>query len=183
MHSLGDLAKPLNREPLYLRGLLSRFEVPLLEGAHYTAAHLAFLETIIRLRTFNIPEDTLRDLWHLEKKLLQLLHVDSTGSTTWFLDACGETGHPERRLLLSNHDLGVSLPSGVVQLGLNFSKSLPELFAGKEMGEDTLRVLAEYLKQHQRILSNIAAELPRVRAAVKWAARFKPRKQPPTALN
>jgi hypothetical protein len=175
MHSLGDLAKTLNREPLYIRGLLSRFEVPLREGALYTDAHLAFLETIIRLRTFNIPEDTLRDLWHLEKKLLQLLHVDSTGSPTWFLDACGETRHPERRLLLSNHDLGVPLPSGVVQLGLNFSQSLPELFAGQEMGEDTLRVLAEYLAMHQRILAQLTAELPRVRSTVKWAARFKPR--------
>ena len=68
------------------------------------------------------------------------------------------------------------LPSGVVQLGLNFSQSLPELFAGQEMGEDTLRVLAEYLALHQRILAHLTAELPRVRSTVKWAARFKPRK-------
>jgi hypothetical protein len=176
MHSLGDLAKTLNRSALYLRGVLNRFEVPLLEDAGYSAAHRAFLETIIHLRTFNIPEDTLRDLWHLEKKLLQLLHVDSTGSPTWFLDACGKATHPERRLLLSNHDLGVALPSGAVQLGLNFSQSLPELFAGKEMGEDALRVLAEYLKQHQSVLAEIRAELPRVRTATRWAARFKSRK-------
>jgi len=176
MHSLGALAKTLNREPFYIRALLSRFEVPLREGALFTEAHLAFLETIVRLRTFNVTEVTLRELWHLEKKLLQLLHVDSTGSSTWFLDACGATTHPERRLLLTTYDLGVPLTGGEVQTGLNFSQSLPELFAGQEMGENTLRVFAEYLKQQQRILASIASELPRVRSAVKWAARFKSRK-------
>ena len=90
-------------------------------------AYLALLRTVVFLRLFNISEESLRDLWRLEKKLLQLLHVDSTGSPTWFLDSCGPTTHRRRRLLLTNHDMGVALPSGTFQLGLNFATDLPEL--------------------------------------------------------
>ena len=73
-------------------------------------------------------------------------------------------------MLLTNHDLGVTLTGNEVQTGLNFADSLPELFAGKEMGEDALRVLREILKIRARILADSATELPHVRAAVKWAA-------------
>ena len=169
MHSLGDISKSLNRATVYVSGLQARFALPVLQGAAYSNAYLEFLRALITLRTLNISEETLRDLWKLEKKLLQLLHVDSAGSRTWFLDACGATTHPERRLLLTNHDLGVPLTGSEVQTGLNFANSLPELFAGKEMGEDALRVLRECLRIRACILADIATELPHVRAAVKWA--------------
>ena len=169
MHSFADMAKVLNRTPVYLSGLQKRFALPALDGAAYSNAYVAFLRGAINLRTFDISEETLRDLWHLEKKLLQLLHVDSTGSRTWFLDSCGATTHPTRRLLLSNHDLGIPLTGTEVQTGLNFSNSLPELFPGKEMGEDALRVLRECLKLRARTLAAVATELPHIRTAVKWA--------------
>ena len=105
--TLGEIATALNRSAVYLHGLQSRFELPAFKGAGYSQAYLAFLRTLVLLRTLCISEETLRDLWHIEKKLLQLLYVDSTGSPTWFLDACGQTSHPKRRLLLTNHDLGV----------------------------------------------------------------------------
>ena len=99
----------------------------------------------------NISEEVLLKLWHLEKKLLTLLHVDSTGTPTWFLDAWGTTSHSRRRLLLTNYDMGIELKFQAVQLGLNFSEAALELFAGKEMGEDALRVLGQYLKLFSRI--------------------------------
>ena len=135
MHTFADLARELNRSPVFLRGLQTRFALPVLEGAAYPAAYLAFLRTVVFLRAFGISEDALLKLWHLETKLLSLLHVDSTGSPTWFLDACGQTAHRKRRLLLTNYDLGVAIPSRMLQLGLNFGNALPELFAGREMGE------------------------------------------------
>ena len=94
--------------------------------------------------------------------------MDSTGSRTWFLDSCGATPHPERRLLLTHHDLGAPLNGSAVQTGLNFAVSLPELFPGNEMGEDALRVLREILTIRSRLLSGLATELPHVRAAIKW---------------
>ena len=173
MPTLGDMATALNRAQLYLRDVLKRFEVPLAKDDRYSDATLAFLRTVIFLRTLNISEERLRELWHLEKKLLQLLHVDSAGSPMWFLDSWCQTGHPRRRLLLSNYDLEFPLPVRGVQLGLNFAEKLPELFAGREMGEDAIRVLGETLKLHHAICADVAAERPLAIAANRWARRFK----------
>ena len=171
MHTFADLAKALNRSKLYLSGLQSRFDLPVFDGAGYSETYLAFFQTVVHLRTLSIPEETLRDLWHLEKKLLVLLHADSTGSPTWFLDSCGATTSPKRRLLLTNYELGAEVQGKAVQLGLNFADTAPELFAGPEMGEDALRVLNDYRKLHACISSDIQAELPHLRAAVAWAKR------------
>ena len=171
MHTFTDLAKALNRSTVYVSGLQSRFELPTLDGAGYSEAYLAFIQTVVHLRILSIAEDTLRNLWHIEKKLLQLLHADSSGSPTWFLDSCGATTSPKRRLLLTNYDVGVEVHGKGVQLGLDFTGTVPELFAGREMGEDALRVLNDYRKHHARIRAAIKAELPQVRAAVRWAKR------------
>lgn len=173
LHTLADLARTLNRPAVYLRGLQARFELPACEGAGYSDAYLALLRTVVYLRALALSEETLRELWQVEKKLLRLLHVDSNGSTTWFLDSCGQSSHPERRLLLTQYDLGVAVPSRSLQLGLNFADTLPELFAGRDMGEDALRVLNDYLKLHTRLLDTLQAEVPQLRAALRWAARFK----------
>ena len=125
LHSFADLVEDLNRSAVYLKGLQSRFELPIFNGAEYSDAYLAFLQKLIYLHTLSISEETLRDLWHIEKKLLQLLHVDSTGSPTWFLDACGITTDSKRRLLLTNYDLGVDVPTKNLQLGLDFADRLP----------------------------------------------------------
>jgi hypothetical protein len=172
VYTLADMAGKLNRSTVYLSGLQKRFELPAFEGATYFEAYLAFFRTLVYLRTFGVSEETLRDLWVLEKKLLTLLHVDSTGSRTWFLDACGRTTHRERRLLLSNYDLGIPLDAREVQTGLDFSDRLPELFEGKAMGEDALRVLDDCLKMEKTILNSLRTELPHVREAVKWAGHL-----------
>jgi hypothetical protein len=172
MHTLADLAKALNRSTVYVSGLQSRFELPMFNGLGYTDAYLAFLQTVVHLRTLSITEETLRDLWHIEKKLLVLLHAVSTGSPTWFLDSCGAITCPKRRLLLTNYELGAEVHGKGVQLGLNFAGTAPELFAGQEMGEDALRVLSEYRKLSGRILEDVNAELPQVRAAMAWAKRL-----------
>ena len=127
---------------------------------------------MIFLRTLGIAEERLLRLWHFEKKLHQLLHVDSTGSKTWFLDSCGAITRRGRRLLLSNYDIGIAVPSHALQLGLNFAATLPELFGGAEMGEDALRVLNEYIALHAGIRADVAAELPNLRETAKWAARL-----------
>jgi hypothetical protein len=90
--------------------------------------------------------------------LLYLLHADSTGSPTWFLDACGQSGHAKRRLLLSGYDLGVELPSGSLQLELSFDTALPELFASQEVGEDALRILGECLRLYARIQGDVSED-------------------------
>jgi len=174
MHKLGDMAKTLNRPVVYLHGLQSRFELPVLEGAAYSDAYLAFLRSVVFLRMLGVSEDALVKLWHLEKKLLTLLHADSIGSPTWFLDACGPKNKPHHRLLLSNFNMGFQLKSKAVQLGLNFTEVVPELFDGKEMGEDALRVLGQYLKLFSRIQADMSAEIPLFREATRWGGRLRP---------
>ncbi len=172
MHTFADLAKALNRSTVYLSGLQARFELPSFDGASYFPAYLAFFQMVVYLRTLGISEERLRELWDIERKLLQLLHADTARSPTWFLDSCGATTNTKRRLLLTNHDVGVMVHGTGLQLGLNFADATPELFAGKEMGEDALRVLYEYRKLYGRICADIKAELPHVRDAVAWAKRL-----------
>jgi hypothetical protein len=77
-HTLAEMAKALNRPAVVVSGLQNRFGPPAVEGAGYSDAYLAFLKTVVYLRTLGIAEDRLLRLWTLEKKLLQLLHVDSS---------------------------------------------------------------------------------------------------------
>jgi hypothetical protein len=171
-HTLAEMAKALNQPAVAVSGLQNRFELPAFEGAGYSDAYLAFLKAVICLRTLGIAEDRLLGLWLLEKKLLQLFHEDSAGSRTWFLDSCGAITRRDHRLLLSNYDIGIAVPAHAIQLGLNFAATLPELFAGKEMGEDALRVLNDIIPLQTAIRADVAAELPHLRETVKWAARL-----------
>lgn len=61
-HTFADLARALNRSPVYLRGLRTRFALPVLEGAACADSYLAFLRKIGFLRTFGVSEDALRVL-------------------------------------------------------------------------------------------------------------------------
>ncbi len=171
MHTLAEMAKALHRPVIVVTGLQTRFGLPTMAGAGYSAAYLALLEKLVHLRRLNVPEEALRDLWLIEKKLLCLLHVDTAGSTTWFLDSCGLKTHAKRRLLLTNHDVGTDLRIAKLQPGLDFSEAPPELFPGSDMGEDALRALVEYKRLHARIRSEVATELPQVQAAALWARR------------
>ncbi len=171
MHDLAEMARRLHRPAVYLRSLQTRFELPVLDGAGYSDAYLAFLRTLIHLRILGISEDRLRDAWRLERKLLQLLHADSSGSPTWFLDACGQTSHPERRLLLSNYDMGLDLGIGAVQAELDFAVRPPELFQGRDMGEDAIRLFSECVWLQRKILDDVHLETPVVRSALTWANR------------
>jgi len=171
MHTLAQLSKTLNRSNVEISGLQSRFELPVFAGAGYSEAYLAFLGTVVNLRTLAVSEEKLRELWQVERKLLQLLHVDSTGSPTWFLDSCGASANPKRCLLLSNYEMGAEIDGGGIQLGLDFAETPPELFPGEVMGEDALRLLRVYRGLETGIRAQVKAALSRVRAAVKWAGK------------
>lgn len=175
MHTFGDMAKILNRPAVYLQGLQKRFALPVLSGARYSESYLLFLRTLIALRTLNVPEETTLTLWRIERKLLQLLHADTAGSPTWFLDSCGSRRKRGHRLLLSNFDIGVYLTPGTLQLGLQFSDSAKELFSRDEMGEDALAMLDAYIKASTALRAAIPSEIPRLRTALRLAKRLSPR--------
>jgi len=101
-------------------------------------------------------------------KLIELLHPDPQSSPTWMVDACCYPSDPDRRLILSNIDLGFPLPATDLQIGLNFAASSAELFAGKEMGEDALRLISDYRTRLTAIRSTVASESLILLAALKW---------------
>jgi hypothetical protein len=166
--TLGEMAKALNRSVVYLNGLQRRFELPMLEGAAYAPAYLAFLRKLVHLRILGVPEDLLLDLWKTEKHLLTLLHFQTGRSPTWFLDECGKAGHANRRLLLTHHDMGPGFANRMLQPHLDFDPSASGLFSLKEAGDDVLRVLARYQELQDDIRRLAAAEAPMLRATLHW---------------
>jgi hypothetical protein len=85
------------------------------------------------------------------------------------VDACAFASDTDQRLLLSNIDLGFPLPATDLQIGLNFTASSPELFAGKEMGEDALRLISDYRTRLAGIRSSVDSESKILRHALKWS--------------
>ena len=55
-----------------------------------------------------------------------------------------------------------------VQIGLNFAAAASELFAGKEMGEDALRLISDYRTRLASIRSTMISELPMLKGAITW---------------
>jgi len=61
----------MNNDTVSLSGLQSRCELSVNDGAGDEAASLAFVQAVVPLRRLLISEETLRDLWHIETKLLE----------------------------------------------------------------------------------------------------------------
>ena len=161
------MAEGLGRAVVWVAGVQKRFGLPVLES--YPEGYEAFLRKIVHLRVLGVSDETLREFWAVERKLIEILHLDPQSSPTWMVDSCAFGADPDRRLLLSNIDLGFPLPATDLQIGLNFTASAPELFAGKEMGEDALRLISDYRTRLSVIRSTVASELPLLKGAIKWS--------------
>lgn len=166
MKSMKQMAEGLGRPAVWIAGVQKRFGLPVLES--YSEGYEAFLRKILHLRVLGVSEEGLRDFWAVERKLIEVLHLDPQSYPTWMVDACAVSSDPDRRLLLSNIDLGFTLPATELQIGLNFATSSTELFAGKDMGEDALRLIKEYRTRLAAIRSCIGSELSILKGAIKW---------------
>lgn len=172
--TLGEMAKALHRPAVYLLGLQKRMDLPVLEGAAYSPAYFALLRKIVHLTLLGVAEKDLLDLWRTEKHLLQLLHLDATGSPTWYLDECTRVRHSDRRLLLTNQDLGPEFKARILQPQLDFDARPRGLFSHKEAGDDERRVLERYLELYGRLQAVAAAEAAQLRNALRWLPRLAP---------
>lgn len=169
--TLAAIAKDLNRPTVVLAGLQKRFDLP--AGKTYSPAYAEFLRKIIHLRILGVTEDRLVDLWKTEKHLLEVLHFSSDGSPTWFLDQCAETNHPERRLLLTNYDMGEGFNTQTLQPGLDFNPGAAGLFTPREIGEDALRGLNRYRKLAGEVRAIVSAETVQIKAAMRRATTLR----------
>jgi hypothetical protein len=166
MKSMKMMAEGVGRPGVWVAGVQKRFGLPVLES--YPEGYEAFLRKIVHLRVLGVSEETLREFWAVERKLIEILHLDPQSSPTWMVDACAFSADPNRRLLLSNIDLGFPLPATDLQIGLNFAASSPDLFAGMDMGEDALRLISDYRTRLSGIRSTVASESKILRDALKW---------------
>ena len=155
---------------VWVTGFQRRFSLPVLES--YSEGYESFLRKIVHLRVLGVSEETLREFWAIERKLIEVLHLDPQSSPTWMVDACAHASDPDRRLLLSNIDLGFPLPATDLQIGLNFAAASPELFAGKEMGEDALKLLQDYRTRLTAIRASVGSESRILGTALKWGKGF-----------
>jgi hypothetical protein len=167
MKSMKLMAEGLGRPAVWVAGVQKRFALPVRES--YPEGYESFLRKIIHLRVLGVAEETLRGFWAVERKLIEVLHLDPQSSPTWMVDACAFAADTDRRLLLSNIDLGFPLPATDLQIGLNFAATSHELFDGRDMGEDALRLISDYRTCLSAIRSTVASERPLLKEAIKWS--------------
>jgi hypothetical protein len=170
--SFNDLCKALGKGPNYIRNLQTHLELhfPRKEQG-YSKAYCHFLDRVIFLRAFSVPVDDIADLLRKEKKILELLHLDSmSDSPTWYLDMCPEEPNGTgTQLLLTGHELGFPVSGEVIQSNLDFKRRQAELFTSQEIGEDVRKVLRLYHKQLDKVRDRISAEKPILERALFWS--------------
>lgn len=168
--SFDAMCEAVGKPPPYIRQLQGVFHLPVSKDHRYSQSYVNFVRKLVTLRAFSVPVDEITDLLKREKRLLELLHVDTIGnSPTWFLDHCEQGGRLSRRLLLTGCDVGFPLSSRAVQVGFDFGRKQRELFTGQEMGEDTRRVIDAYLKARRRVLDRVREQRLVLRQALEWA--------------
>jgi hypothetical protein len=143
------------------------FGLPVL--GDYPECYETFLRKVRDLRNLGISEEKLVNLWNLERKLIDILHLDLGDGNLSHIQGCSVEADPERRLLLSNADLGVPLMARDLQTGLDFQALPKELFEGKEMGDDALRILREYSDLLDEILKTVSRECKVLKGSLRWA--------------
>lgn len=167
-----QLCRRLGKPPTYVRSLQVNLELPQPQkGTGYSPAYASFMEHLVSLRAFSVPFEDIGDALQKERKILELLHVDSIStSPTWYLDCCGkDEARTDRHLLLTGYDLGFPLTAEVIQSNLDFGPRDAELFARHEMGEDIRRVLCLYVKLLDRIRDRVSQEKPVLERALFWS--------------
>ena len=161
-----ELSIKLGRPALWISRMRKRFGLPVLE--QYPECYTTFLRKIRDLRNLGVSEEKLGALWDLERKIIAILHLDLGGGELSPIEGCSVEADPDHRLLLSNADLGVPLMALDLQTGLDFQARLPELFEGKAMGEDALRLLRDYRKLLKTLQETICRERKVLTEGLRW---------------
>jgi hypothetical protein len=163
---LKELAEAAGKPVPFIMNLQQKFALPPCKT--YSAGYAALVKKLVFLDACSVPVRESQALLTAERRLLELLKVDSLDpSPEWFEKLCTMKSGPNR-LLLSGYDL--ELRSGV-QPGLDFSEREKELFAHREMGADVLRALALYHKAADAVRVRLTQELPLLSAALKWGRK------------
>jgi len=166
---LKELAEKIEQSVPFVMNLQKKFELPV--GKEYSDGYAVLLGKLLHLTVCGVPQKDITAMLSRERKLLELLKVDSLyNSQFWFENLCVDKfGHS--RILLSGYDLGHMLNRSAVQTGLDFAERDSELFGSKEMGDNALRALQKCLDSQEVVLARLRQEIPTVSNALKWARR------------
>ncbi|MDD3605440.1 MAG: hypothetical protein PHD86_09685, partial [Kiritimatiellae bacterium] len=118
------------------------------------------------------PQKDIELLLARERKLLEMLKVDSVSEDSdWFERLCTMKTGPTR-LLLSGYDLKCRIDGNAVQPGLDFAERTRELFTEKELASDALTALRNYAAIFRKIQGQLIQDIPAMAASVNWARRI-----------
>jgi hypothetical protein len=163
---LKELAEAAGKPVPFIMNLQQKFALPLCKT--YSAGYAALVKKLVFLDACSVPVRESQALLTAERRLLELLKVDSLDpSPEWFEKLCTAKAGP-KRLLLSGYDL--ERKSGV-QTGLDFAPREKELFAHREMGADVMRALELCHKTADAVRVRLTQELPLLSAALKWGRK------------
>ena len=129
-----QLAEECGKSVPFVMNLQQKFALPVCKA--YSSGYAALMKKLVFLDACSVPAKESVALLTAEKRLLELLKVDSLDPVPeWFENLC-TMKHGPNRLPLSGYDL--ERKSGV-QPGLDFAEREKELFAHREMGADALK--------------------------------------------
>lgn len=165
---LNELAKAVGKSGPYVLTLQKKFGLPACKD--YPEGYAVLVKKLIYLSICSVPDNDIKSLLTKEKKLLELLKVDSLHEGEfWFESMCSMKSGPTR-LLFTGHDLGHPVDCKVVQTGLDFSEREKELFGASEMGASSLKELHRYCEVLSKMKERMRQELPSVESAIKWGS-------------
>ena len=163
---LKELAEASGKTVPFVMNLQQKFALP--SCKEYSAGYAALVKKLVFLDACSVPAKDSLALLTAEKRLLELLKVDSLDPVPeWFENLCTMKSGPNR-LLLSGYDLE---RTSSVQPGLDFAEREKELFGHQEMGADAIRALKLCREATAAVRSRLRQELPLLSAALKWSRR------------
>jgi len=164
------LAEAAGRSVPYVMNIQKKFGMR--QMLNYPEGHAALLTKLVRLSLCSVPQKDIELLLARERKLLEMLKVDSVSEDSdWFERLCTMKTGPTR-LLLSGYDLKCRIDGNAVQPGLDFAERTRELFTEKELASDALTALRNYAAIFRKIQGQLIQDLPAMAASVNWARRI-----------
>lgn len=167
---LNELAKAVGKSAPYVMTLQKKYGLAACKN--YPDGYAVLVKKLIYLSICSVPDKEIKSLLSKEKKLLELLKVDSLhDGELWFENMCIMKTGPSR-LLLSGHDLGHPVDCQSIQTGLDFSEREKELFQSSEMGASALRELQRYSGILSAVKVRVKQEMLTMESALKWVAHI-----------
>ncbi len=165
-YTISQVCKILGRHPFYIKTIQSNLKLPAPKHG-FSKSYVQILQNVIMMRLLEISWDDIQNLLYKEKRILEILKMDTTHNySTWYLDLYNKYDK-ERCLLITGVDIGFDLHGNGIQYHLDFGSD-KELFKGKEMGEDIQQALKAYVKEFDRMMEHLSREREILFSAVKW---------------